>query len=184
MSTARGRLYGRTGSRRVPIDVLYRRVDDERLTDPEGSPTELGALLLPALQAGRLRCINSFGTGIGDDKLTHVYTERMIDYYLGEEPLLRSVPAYDLAEPDDREKAMDRLEDLVIKPRGGFGGSGVVILPESTEGERRLALGKVRRFPGELVAQEMVGLSTHPTICGEQPAPAARGPAPLRRHRR
>ena len=171
LSTARGRLQARIGPRRTQIDVLYRRVDDERLTKDDGAPTELGELLLPALRAGHLSCINSFGTGIGDDKLTHAYTERMITHYLGEEPLLRSVPAYDLLEPDAREEAMDRLEELVIKPRGGFGGSGVVLLPKTTGAARREALETVRRNPGDWIAQEMVALSTHPTVCEEQLRP-------------
>ena len=167
LSTAGGELHARLGSGRSRIDVLYRRVDDERLTRADGMPTELGELLLPALRAGRLRCINSFGTGIGDDKLTHAYTERIIKHYLEEEPLLRSVPAYDFADTDDGKEAMDRLGELVIKPRGGFGGSGVVLMPEATAGPRRQVLAEVREKPGEFIAQEMVRLSTHPTICGE-----------------
>jgi uncharacterized circularly permuted ATP-grasp superfamily protein len=171
LSTARGRLHARVGPRRARVDVLYRRLDDERLTHPGGAPTELGELLLPALRAGRLRCVNAFGTGIADDKLSHAYTERMIVHYLGEEPILRSVPAYDLADRDDREETMGRLEEMVIKPRGGFGGSGVVLLPRSTEGARREAMARVRRSPEQHVAQEMVALSTHPTICGERLRP-------------
>jgi uncharacterized circularly permuted ATP-grasp superfamily protein len=167
LSTTRGRLYARSAEVRAPIDVLYRRVDDERLTDAGGAPTELGELLLPAIRAGNLNCVNSFGTGIGDDKLTHAYTPRIITHYLDEEPLLRSVPAYDLADPDEGKEAMDRLEELVIKPRGGFGGSGVVIMPEATESARREALAKARSAPEQFVAQEVVRLSTHPTICGD-----------------
>ena len=167
LSTSHGELHTHLGGKPSRIDVLYRRVDDERLTRDDGSPTELGDLLLPALRSGRLRCVNSFGTGIGDDKLTHAYTELMIRHYLGEEPMLRSVPAYDLGDTDEREKAMDRLDQLVIKPRGGFGGSGVVLMPEATPDARADAIGRVLEAPGEFVAQEMVRLSTHPTICTE-----------------
>jgi uncharacterized circularly permuted ATP-grasp superfamily protein len=171
LSTTDGRLRAGTGSAATQISVLYRRLDDERLTGPGEEPTDLGAILLPALRSGRLRCINAFGTGVADDKLTHAYTERMISFYLGEEPLLRSVRAYDLAESDDGAEAMDRLEELVIKPRGGFGGSGVVLMPKATATTRREALGRVRRAPEDFVAQEMVQLSAHPTICGDRLAP-------------
>ena len=180
----RGRLHARTGSRRAQIDVLYRRVDDERLTRPDGSPTELGELLLPALRAGRLRCVNSFGTGIGDDKLTHAYVERMIHFYLGEEPLLRSVPAYDLLDPDDGEGAMDRLEELVLKPRGGFGGQGVVLVPRATESVRREATAPGRRRPRRL-RRPGDGRALDPSDdLRRGPAPAPRRPATVRRHRR
>ena len=36
--------------------------------------------------------INGFGTGVADDKLAHAYVETMVRFYLGEEPLLPSVP--------------------------------------------------------------------------------------------
>lgn len=162
----RGRLYARQGRERVQIDVVYRRLDEDRLSGPDGSPTPLGELLLPALRAGRLGCANAFGTGLADDKLAHAYVEPMIGFYLGEEPLLRSVPSYDLAEEAGRRAAMERLDELVIKPRGGFGGHGVTIMPRATEPQRRRALGLLRRRPEGFIAQETVEISSHPTVCG------------------
>jgi uncharacterized circularly permuted ATP-grasp superfamily protein len=166
LGTERGRLFARRGREREQIDVIYRRLDDDRLSEPDGSPTALGELLLPALRSGRLRCANAFGTGLADDKLAHAYAERMIEFYLGEEPLLRSVPSYDLADEAGRLAAMERLDELVIKPRGGFGGHGVTIMPRATEPQRQRAIGLLRRHPERLIAQEMVEISSHPTVCG------------------
>ena len=45
---------------------------------------------------GTLGVVNAFGTGVADDKLAHAYVEDMVRFYLGEEPLLRSVPTFDL----------------------------------------------------------------------------------------
>jgi uncharacterized circularly permuted ATP-grasp superfamily protein len=42
----------------------------------------------------------------------------------------------------------------------------VTIMPRQTEPQRRRAIGQVRRRPQHFVAQEMVALSTHPTVCG------------------
>lgn len=166
LEASRGRLFGRISGGRRQIDVLYRRSDASRLSEPDGRLTELGELLLPALRSGRLRCVNAFGCGLADDKLAHAYVERMIDFYLGEEPLLRSVPSYDLSEERDREEAMERLDELVIKPRGGEGGHGVTIMPRASEPERKRAVAVVRRRPQHFIAQEPVALSTHPTIRG------------------
>ena len=79
---------------------------------------------------------------------------------------------------------MARLDELVIKPRDGFGGHGVTIMPRATAAERRRAIGLVRRRPERFVAQETVPLSTHPTVFEGRPAPAPRRPAPVRRQRR
>lgn len=166
LETSRGRLFARRGREREQVDVIYRRLDEDRLSEPDGSPTPLGELLLPALRSGRLRCANAFGTGLADDKLAHAYAERMIEFYLGEQPLLRSVPSYDLADEADRRAAMERLDELVIKPRGGFGGHGVTIMPRATEPQRRRAIGLLRRRPEHFIAQETIDISSHPTICG------------------
>ncbi|MGN6216861.1 MAG: circularly permuted type 2 ATP-grasp protein [Solirubrobacterales bacterium] len=166
LETSRGRLFARIARERRQVDVIYRRQDTDRLTEPGGRLTELGELLAPALRSGRLRCANAFGSGLADDKLTHAYVERMIEFYLGEEPLLRSVPSYDLSNEADRAEAMERLDELVIKPRGGFGGHGVTIMPRASEPERKRAIGVVRRRPDHFIAQEPVELSSHPTIRG------------------
>ena len=166
LEVSRGRLFARHGRGREQIDVIYRRLDEDRLCDPQGNLTDLGELLLPALRSGRLRCANAFGTGLADDKLTHAYVERMIDFYLGEEPILRSVPSFDLSDEDDRAQAMERLDELVIKPRGGFGGHGVTIMPRATEPERRRAIGLLRRRPEQFIAQETIEISSHPTVVG------------------
>jgi len=165
LEVERGRLFARHNRDRRQLDVLYRRLDEDRLSAPDGSLTELGELLLPALESGRLRCVNAFGTGLADDKLAHAYAESMVRFYLGEEPLLRSVPSFDLSAEQAREAAMARLEEMVIKPRDGFGGKGVTIMPRATEPQRRRAIGLVRRRPEGFVAQETVQLSTHPTVC-------------------
>jgi len=164
-------LFARIGRDRRQVDVLYRRLDADQITEPDGSPTALGELLLPALRSGRLRCANAFGTGLADDKLAHVYAERMIRFYLDEEPLLRSVPSYDLGDEEDRREAMERLGELVIKPRGGFGGHGVTIMPRASERERERAIAAVRERPEDFIAQEPVALSSHPTVCGNGLAP-------------
>jgi uncharacterized circularly permuted ATP-grasp superfamily protein len=167
LESSRGRLFARIARDRHQVDVLYRRLDADQITEGDGSPTALGELLLPALRSGRLRCANAFGTGLADDKLAHVYAERMIKFYLGEEPLLRSVPSYDLSDGEDRREAMERLGELVIKPRGGFGGHGVTIMPRASEPERERAIGALRERPEDFIAQEPVALSSHPTVRGD-----------------
>ncbi|HWN72498.1 MAG TPA: circularly permuted type 2 ATP-grasp protein [Solirubrobacterales bacterium] len=167
LELSRDRLFARfSRERRAQVDVIYRRQDADSLTEPDGSLTELGRLLLPALRSGRLRCANALGTGLADDKLTHAYVERMIDFYLGEEPRLRSVPSYDLSDERGRAEAMERLDELVVKPRAGFGGHGVTIMPRASEPERKRAVAVVRRRPEHFIAQEPVEISSHPTVRG------------------
>jgi uncharacterized circularly permuted ATP-grasp superfamily protein len=166
-----GRLYARIGTRLQPVDVLYRRTDEDRLADERGRPTPLAEALLDPLRKGTLACFNAFGTGLGDDKLVHAYVEEMVRFYLGEEPLIGSVATYDLGDSADRVAALSRLDELVVKPRTGFGGHGVVILPHASREDRKRIAGAIRRDPSPYVAQETIALSRHPTICGSRLEP-------------
>jgi uncharacterized circularly permuted ATP-grasp superfamily protein len=171
LEVERGRLFARDGRGRRQLDVVYRRLDEDQLSEPDGSPTPLGEILLPGLESGRLRCVNAFGAGLADDKLAHAYVEEMVRFYLAEQPLLRSVPSFALSDERQRERAMERIDELVVKPRDDFGGHGVTIMPRATPAERRRAIGLVRRRPEGFVAQEPVELSTHPTVCGARLRP-------------
>ncbi len=151
------------GSQRVA--VVYRRTNADLLDTP------VGALVERPLRAGTLGLVNAFGTGVADDKLTHAYVEDIVRYYLGEEPAIRSVPTYDLARPDHLEKALDTFGELVVKPRAGHGGIGVMICPHAEAADVEALRQRVRTSPRDWVAQPLVHLSTHPTLIGGRLSP-------------
>ena len=138
-----------------PVDVVYRRTDGSSLAAPGHEKL---------LAADGLGIVNAFGTGVADDKLAHAYVEDLIRFYLREEPALRSVPTFDLADPRRREEALDRLGELVVKPRGGAGGQGVVIGPHAEQATLDALRTAIEQAPDQYVAQELVALSTHPTV--------------------
>jgi uncharacterized circularly permuted ATP-grasp superfamily protein len=140
------------------VAVIYRRTNADRLD------TSVGELLAPAIRAGTVGVINGFGTGVADDKLAHAYVETMVEYYLAQEPLLPSVPTLDLGVPEVLEQALDTLEDLVVKPRNGHGGHGVVICDQAGPHELDALRRRLRAAPGEHIAQPGVALSTHSTV--------------------
>jgi uncharacterized circularly permuted ATP-grasp superfamily protein len=95
----------------------------------------------------------------------------MIRYYLGEEPLLRSVRTFDLGREDVLAEALDRIEELVVKPRAGYGGEGVVICPHAEPADVERIRAAVREAPQEYIAQELIELSCHPTVVDGALAP-------------
>jgi uncharacterized circularly permuted ATP-grasp superfamily protein len=147
-----------------PLDVVYRRTDEDRLHDEHGRPTWLADMLLEPLQRGVLGVVNQPGAGVADDKLVHAYVEEMIRFYLGEEPLIESVRTFDLTRPDVLTKVLGRLSALVIKPRAGQGGDGVVIGALASPEERAQVCEAIRAAPDRFVAQETIRLSRAPTV--------------------
>jgi uncharacterized circularly permuted ATP-grasp superfamily protein len=164
LSVRRGRLYAELPGGERAVDVVYRRTDEDRLCDDDGKPTHVARLLLGPVLEGTLACVNGFGTGVADDKLLHAYVEDMVRFYLGEEPLLASVETYDPAQPGVLEMVLERIDELVIKPRSGHGGYGVVICAHARREDVRAVAAKLERSPESFVAQETVMLSTHPTV--------------------
>ena len=151
--------------------VVYRRTDEDRLRDEHGALTSVGAALAPALRAGAVACINALGNGVADDKLVHAHVEDMVRFYVHEEPLIRSVPTYDLADPRCLEEVLDRMEEMVVKPRSAYGGLGVYVGPIATPEQREHVADKIRRAPEDYIAQETVFFSTHPTVVDGRLAP-------------
>jgi len=160
-----GRLRAEVDGSTRQVDVVYRRTEVDRLRDDEGRATWIADLLLEPVRRGTLAVVNPLGCGVADDKLVHAYVEAMVRFYLGEEPLLRSVPTHDLGDPEVREAALSRLGELVIKPRTGLGGEGIVVGPQASTEALRDVAARVTETPEEWIAQDLVALSTHPTVC-------------------
>jgi uncharacterized circularly permuted ATP-grasp superfamily protein len=159
-----GALVARVDGEAYRVDVVYRRTNEERLIDDDGRPTAIGAAVLEPLRRGLLGCANAFGAGVADDKLAHAYVERMIGFYLGEEPLVRSVATFDLADRAAREEVLDRIDEMVVKPRAQSGGHGVLIGQHATAEDRERAIRAIEEDPEAFVAQETVWLSRHLTV--------------------
>ena len=97
----------------------------------------------------------------------------LIEYYLGEQPLLDTVPTYLCRDPQMRSQVLDRLDELVTKPVGSDGGHGVVIGPDATPAELREVSARILADPANWIAQETLSLSTHPTLVDGRLEPRA-----------
>jgi uncharacterized circularly permuted ATP-grasp superfamily protein len=166
-------VYMRTTEGERQVDVIYRRIDDAFL-DPLQfrADSVLGvAGLLNAARAGNVVISSAVGNGVGDDKLVYTYVPTIVEYYLGEKPLLANVETLRCWLDDEREEVLDRLGELVIKPVEGSGGYGIVFGPQASEKELAAVRKKIRDNPRRWIAQPMMELSTVPTRVGNALAP-------------
>ena len=166
-------VYARTVGGLSPVDVIYRRIDDDFL-DPVSfrADSTLGVPgLLGAARAGTVTVCNGIGNGVADDKAFYSYVPELIRYYLGEEPLLANVDTYVMWDADQRESCLERLDQLVIKPVAESGGYGIVIGPHATDAELDEARRNIEADHRNWIVQETVQLSTLPAIVGEHLAP-------------
>ncbi|WP_298015330.1 circularly permuted type 2 ATP-grasp protein [uncultured Aquabacterium sp.] len=166
-------VYMRTTRGPQRVDVIYRRVDDDFM-DPEvfRKDSTLGvAGLLRAYRAGNVTLANAFGTGIADDKSIYPYVPKMIEFYLGEKPILQNVPTYVCREKDDLQYTLDHLAELVVKEVHGAGGYGMLVGPAATKAEVEAFRQVLLANPSNYIAQPTLSLSTCPTFVESGIAP-------------
>jgi uncharacterized circularly permuted ATP-grasp superfamily protein len=161
-----GVVYLRTTEGEQRVDVVYRRIDDDFLDPVHVRPDSVIGCpgILGAARSGNVTIANAVGNGVADDKLAYTYVPMMIDYYLGETPLLRNVDTYRLEDPEAQAHVLDNLEMLVLKPVDGSGGYGLVIGPSATERQLTKLRKDVVADPRRWIAQPVVPLSTAPTL--------------------
>lgn len=166
-------VYMRTTQGPKRVDVIYRRVDDEFLDPLTFRPDSvLGvAGLMNAYRAGNVNLTNAVGAGIADDKAIYTYVPGMVEFYLGEKPILKNVPTWRCGEKDDAAYVLDHLAELVVKEVHGSGGYGMLVGPKSTKEEIEAFGARVKAAPEKYIAQPTLALSTCPTFVNEGVAP-------------
>jgi uncharacterized circularly permuted ATP-grasp superfamily protein len=161
-----GRVAMRTTRGYTPIDVLYRRVDDDFLDPLNFNPeSRLGVPgIMDVYRAGGITIANAPGTGIADDKAVYSYMPEIVEFYTGESPLLQNVPTWRCSDPDALAHVCDNLEDLVVKEVHGSGGYGMLVGPAATKKDIAEFRKKLKARPGNYIAQPTLSLSTVPTF--------------------
>jgi uncharacterized circularly permuted ATP-grasp superfamily protein len=157
----------RTTAGLEPVDVIYRRIDDDFLDPLVFRPDSMLGVpgLVNAYRAGHVALANSIGTGIADDKVIYAYVPKLIKYYLGEDAILPNVNTYLPSEPLDRKYVLENIEKLVVKAANEAGGYGMLMGPHATQAERDDFKQRILADPRNYIGQPMISLSRHPTFC-------------------
>ncbi len=168
-----GRVAMRTTKGFTPIDVIYRRVDDEYLDPLNFNPqSQLGVPgIMDVYRAGRIAIANAPGTGIADDKAIYSYMPEIIEFYTGEKAILKNVSTWRCVEPDALSYVLEHLEELVVKEVHGSGGYGMLVGPASSKKEIASFKAKLLANPENYIAQPTLALSTVPILTKKGLAP-------------
>jgi uncharacterized circularly permuted ATP-grasp superfamily protein len=168
-----GRLQMKTTLGPKPIDVLYRRIDDDFLDPLVFQPDSLLGVpgLFDLYRAGRVTIVNAPGAGIADDKAIYSYIPEIIQFYTGRAPILQNVPTYNCRKADDLAYVLEHLAELVVKEVHGSGGYGMLVGPTSTSAEVEAFRAKLKARPDNYIAQPTLALSTCPTLVESGLAP-------------
>ncbi|MEP7252991.1 MAG: circularly permuted type 2 ATP-grasp protein [Ginsengibacter sp.] len=157
-------VYMKTTKGLQKVDVIYRRVDDEFVDPLVFRPDSILGVpgIYWAYRKGNVAIINAMGNGVADDKAIYAYVPDMIRYYLNEEPILKNVPTYRLADEDSRKYVFENMNNMVIKRTNESGGYGMLMGNIATEQEMDAFKNAINAEPRNFIAQPIISLSSTP----------------------
>ncbi|MEV8468070.1 circularly permuted type 2 ATP-grasp protein [Fluviibacterium sp. DFM31] len=173
LSVVDGRIAMRTTQGFQPVDVIYRRVDDAYLDPLNFNPESLLGVpgIMDVYRAGNITLANAPGTGIADDKALYSYMPDIIEFYTGEQAILKNVPTWRCSEEDSLAYVLEHLSELVVKEVHGSGGYGMLVGPAANKKELSDFEAKLRAKPANYIAQPTLALSTVPILAKSGLAP-------------
>ncbi len=151
-------VYFKTVAGLVPVDVIYRRLNDDHI-DPVVFPTTRSTGvpgLVASIRAGRVALANSIGVGLADNRALEAYVPRLLRYFLGEKPVLPGVPTYYCADVDQFGVVLDDTDgELALLPAQALPADLPGFLPGRSLDERARVLAALRSAPQAYVARRV-----------------------------
>ena len=173
------RVYFKTIAGLERVDVIYRRLNDAHI-DPVVFSTDRENAGIPGLlqciRTGNVVIANAIGTGIAESRALNAYVPRLLRFYLGEKPLLGTVPTYTCGDTDHVDYILENHDSLRILPthdprNGDWLSPHTAAAAPSLVGPNGLSR-IVRETPHAFVAQPRLQLL--PVSPGPRNAPPAR----------
>lgn len=140
------------------VGAVYRRISDEYLDPMNFNPQSLIGIphIYDVFRKGNVALINAPGNGVADDKGIYYFVPKMIQYYLGEEPILMNAPTYLPFYEEDRKYVLEHFDDLVLKDVAEAGGYGVVFGNTMTKEQKENFIELLKKEPRRFIAQEVI----------------------------
>jgi uncharacterized circularly permuted ATP-grasp superfamily protein/uncharacterized alpha-E superfamily protein len=178
LSVRDGKVFVRTIAGLKRADVLWRRIDAD-FADPLelNTASQLGVPgLVEAIRQDQVVVANALGSGVVEARALLGFLPALARHVLGEELTLPHIATWWCGQPDARAHAIANLDSMAFA--SAFG-ADVPELPDAQgtpghmldAGQRRSLLDVLERRPVDVVAQEMVRLSTLPVWEGGRLVP-------------
>jgi uncharacterized circularly permuted ATP-grasp superfamily protein/uncharacterized alpha-E superfamily protein len=161
-----GRVWLKTVAGLRPVDVILRRVDADWCDPLELRPeSRLGTPgLVEALRRGTLAVANPLGAGVLENPALLPFLPALAKALLGEDPRLPMAATWWCGQEQERDHVLANLARLAIKPIARGRASGTVFGPELDRAQLDAWRARIRAEPWRYVGQEILALSTLPTL--------------------
>jgi len=158
------RLYLKTIAGIEPVDVVLRRLATS-LLDPvvfdAGSRYGVPGLL-SCVRKGSLAVANGLGSDLANNRALAAHLSVIVEYYLGEKPLLPSPHVLEMRDLDVREEVTDNRDDYVIRHVWKRTAAHEWIARHMPAHDWNRLWQEIEAAPSEYVAHKLPGQATHP----------------------
>lgn len=156
-----------------PVDVIFRRLDDDFCDPLELRPDSFLGVpgLVQAVRSGNVAVANALGTGMIETPAFMAFLPELCRRFLGEDLLLPSVATWWCGDAWALAYVVDHLTDLVIKPAHFGTRFEAVFGGELTSAQRDDLVARIRERPYDYIAEERLTLSTTPALVGDRLEP-------------
>jgi len=157
------RVFFKTIGGLVPVDVIYRRMNDAHVDPVVFNTDRLTGVpgLVSSIRARRVAVANAIGCGMADNRAIEAYITRLTRYYFGERPLLPGVPTYYCGDVDQLAVVHDDTDGtLALLPTQAAHHKHPAALPGCSASLRRRVMRELAQHPHAYVARIMPPLAT------------------------
>lgn len=159
------KVYLKTLSGLLPVDVIVRRTDDV-FCDPlelrEDSVLGIPGLL-QAIRTGHVAVVNALGSSLAEAPTLLPFLPQLCKKLMNEDLKLPQVATWWCGQKQPMELVLGNLSHLVIKSATAGGTNKPVFGASLDQAGRDELANRIQRSPREFIAQEQVKLSTTPT---------------------
>lgn len=144
--------------KRERVGAVYRRISDEYLDPMNFNPESVIGIphIYDVFRKGNVALINAPGNGVADDKGIYYFVPKMIQYYLGEDAILKNAPTYLPFYEEDMKYVLEHFDNLVLKDVAEAGGYGVVFGNTMTKEQKENFIALLKAEPRRFIAQEII----------------------------
>jgi len=161
-----GRVWLRSVNRLEPVDVLWRRVDDNYCDPLELLPdSRLGIVgLVEAARQGRIAVVNPLGSSVLENPALHAFLPGIALHFLGRPLEFPSVPTWWCGQKRELRHVINNLDGMVIRLVHRRPNVRPVYGSLLSREQRRELIRHIRAEPHLYVGQEQIRLSCAPTL--------------------
>jgi uncharacterized circularly permuted ATP-grasp superfamily protein/uncharacterized alpha-E superfamily protein len=161
-----GRVWLKSVSGLLPVDVILRRVDDHYCDPLELRPESLLGVpgLVEVARRGRVALANPLGSGLLENPALMAFLPRLASQLLGQELRLPSVATWWCGQPRELDHVLSNLSGMVLRPVNRSIGGRPVFGDQLDKSQLAAWRKRLRAQPHQYVGQEQLLASMTPSL--------------------